>query len=68
MNVNENQLIYGKLFNDFVLSKNELQFMKNESFNEIMSSKEKKERLMAIFKKIGSLSIVQKNVQNILNG
>ncbi len=68
MNISENELIYGKLFNDFVLNQSELQFMKNEPFNEIMSNKEKKDRLMAIFKKIGSLSVVQRNIQNILNG
>lgn len=67
-NISENKLIYGKLFNDFALNENKLKFIKNESFIDIMKNEEKKERLMSIFKKIGSLSVVQKNIQSILNG
>ncbi len=63
----KNDLIYGKKKSDFILSENELNFIKAHTFSQIMSNEDKKMKLMNIFKKIGSLSVVQKDVYNILN-
>ncbi len=63
-----NHFIYGKKRSDFFINEAELQFIKNHNFAQIMENKDKKEKLVAIFKKIASLSIVQKDIYNILNG
>lgn len=64
----ENNLIYGKRYQDFFINENELQFIKNHTFNNIMSNEEKKVKLMTIFKKVGLLSVVQNDIYSILNG
>jgi hypothetical protein len=63
----KNDLIYGKKKSDFILNENELEFIKAHTFSQIMNNESKKMKLMNIFKKIGSLSVVQKDVYNILN-